>query len=136
MRFFIVCFCLWASMCVNAQTQVGRYLTVPGSLTVEQVSPFQQTFQMILPNSVQTIGAAIRLIISNTGYQLLSRDASDSTIGQLMDKPVPLAMRNIQSSTVKNVLLGFVGEPFQLVIDPVHKIITFKLKDNYQSVFS
>lgn len=120
---------------VIASTQVGRYLTVDNNVSSSQADPLQQKFQISFPASIQTVGDAIRFILINTGYQLVAVDRQKNMVEQLLVQPLPLSVRTLGPTTVQLGLQALAGNVYQLVIDPAHRLVTFRLKTKYQTIY-
>lgn len=120
---------------VSAQTQVGRYMTVSNAASISQRDPLQQTFQITFPASIQTVGDAINLVVINTGYQLVPEAAQTKMVKQLLNQALPLSVRSMGPTTVEAGLLALSGSAYQLVIDPAHRLITYRLKPTYASIY-
>ena len=129
---------LLAASCIHnayADTQVGRYLTVGNDVSLAQSDPLQQTFQLVFPDSVNRVGDAINFLLVNTGYTLASQGSQSATVIELLQQPLPLSVRALGPTTVQAGLLALAGNAFQLVVDPAHRLVSFRLRQQYQSIY-
>ena len=107
------------------QSQVGRYLTVSNAKPTN--TGLAQIVQVKMPDSVQNIGEAITYALQGTGYQLLSYDDSDAQIQNLLSLPLPNQDRNLNPMSLEDLLSTLSGSEYQIIVDQVNKLITFKL---------
>lgn len=115
-------------------TQFGRYLTVTNASHGDDPYGINDIVQRQFPDNVKTIGAAIKYTLQGTGYHLLPENASASVVDRLYSYPLPIYLRNIGPMTLRNALLKLSGDSYQLVVDPVHRLISYKLNHKYQSL--
>lgn len=135
MKFPLTVCLIIISFVTCANTQIGRYMTVKNNVSVSQENPLEQTFQITFPASIQTVGDAVRFILINTGYNFLSKDKLSHFTGQLTEQQLPLSLRTLGPTTVEQGLLALAGNAYQLVIDPAHRLVTFRLKPKYQIIY-
>lgn len=116
-------------------TRVGRYLVEKNGPVRAQSNPLQTTFQLTFPNSVISLHDAINYLLSNTGYNLVSFRYQSSNVRDLLKQRLPLSDRQFGPMTVEQGLLALAGSTEQLLIDPAHRLISFKLKQPYQQLY-
>jgi conjugative transfer region protein (TIGR03748 family) len=116
-------------------TQIGRYLDVPNSPLSSQANLLNQTFQVRFPTSVKTIGDAMRYLLRFSGYSLVAENSLMPETKHLLNLPLPQTDRMLGPLTLQQGLLTLAGQPFGLLIDPVHRLISFRLLPRYQSIY-
>ena len=119
---------------VTNYTHFGRYLTVTNAADGNDPYGINGIVQRQFPDNIQTIGGAVRYTLSGTGYHLLPRSYSTSVVNRLYGYPLPVYLRSIGPMSLKSALLKLSGDTYQLVVDPVHRLITYRLRNNYQGL--
>ena len=114
------------------QSQVGRYLMVANHPLQSQAHLLQQNFHVRFADDVQTVGQAIHYLLTNSGYQLQNPSKQNNAMKTLMDLPLPFIDRDFGPMSLEEGLITLAGESFQLLVDPVHRDIGFRLKSNYE----
>jgi len=118
------------------QSVVGRYLTVSQIPLVGQADLLSQTFEVRFPNNINTIGDAINYLLHFSGYRLIETRKLCPAAQSLLIQPLPEIDRNLGPLSLKDGLLTLAGEPFQLIVDPVHRLISFSLKPSYAKIYN
>jgi len=120
---------------VNADTQatqISRYITVQNQALVAQQNLLQQTFQVKFPNSVKTIEDAIKHLLRFSGYSLVEKNMLSKEAQNLLALPLPQTHRNLGPLSLEDGLITLIGNPYGLLIDPIHRLISVRLKPEYQ----
>jgi conjugative transfer region protein (TIGR03748 family) len=107
--------------------QVGRYLTVEPVPTAEQLHPLKVVIDVRFPRSVHTVGGAVQHLLPPSGYQLADTRNADRHVSILMSRPLPEVHRRIGPATLQDALAALAGEGWQLEVDPVHRLVSFRL---------
>ena len=129
---------LGASIIATAESgtqPIGRYVSLSMAPQAAQRDLLAQTFDVRFPYEINTIGAAIQYLLNDSGYQLVPEVALDHPASQLLTLPLPDVDRHLGPMTLLAGLQTLIGEPFQVVIDPVHRLIAFRLKATFQSQY-
>lgn len=116
-------------------TSVDRYLTVANQPLVAQSNLLAQTFQVRFPYTVTTISDAIRYLLRFSGYSLVEVRYQSTEVAALLARPLPEVNRNFGPMTLQTGLMTLVGKPFGLWLDPVHRLIAFRLLPDYQMLY-
>lgn len=116
-------------------TLLGRFLAVENKPLVAQHDLLQQTFQVHFPYSVKTIGQAINYLLRFSGYSLVNANQLSTDANHLLQLPLPNVGRTLGPLSLEKGLETLVGDPFQLLVDPVHRQVSFQLKSAYQLLF-
>ena len=133
----ILTFCIslttGAAFSEENEKQFGRYLTV-NQEQKSLVSILDMPIQREFPKSVETVGQAVEYTLKGTGYHLLTAEHSSPDLKALYAYELPLSERKILPTTLKAGLLKLVGQAYQIVLDPVHRQVTFKVRQNYNKL--
>jgi conjugative transfer region protein (TIGR03748 family) len=112
-------------------TQIGRYTTVDNKPSAAQVNPLLAVGQYKFSSGIRTVGDAVKQVLSTTGYRLAEKHKINTDAASVLKLPLPLVDRQLGPLSVKttiNVLMG--EEVFDLHIDPLHRVINFRVKPN------
>jgi hypothetical protein len=71
-------------------------------------------------------------VLAGSGYLLAQKLASDPQVTALLDAPLPLQQRDLRQLTVLEALRILAGEPWQVTLDPVHRLVSFELPIGYE----
>jgi len=119
---------------VTRYTQFGRYLSVTNAPTRHDPYGLNPTVQREFLRSIRTVGQAIRYTLNQTAYQLLPASQTTAAVTQMYRQPLPAYFRSIGPMPLKDVLLSLSGHVYQLIVGPVHRLITCKVRNQYQSL--
>jgi len=109
------------------EVQVGRYSTLPPVATVAQADLLAAIITVQIPDSVQTVGEAVRYLLLRSGYRLLAEEAMPADTVELLALPLPAVHRAFGPITLRHALEMLAGPAFRLVQDPQHRLISFDL---------
>ena len=129
-RIFMLIVLLLVSHPVAASdaVQVGRYLTVAPIPTAEQLEPLSVIVNVRFPRSVHTVGGALQHLLPPSGYQLADTRHADPQLAVLTTRPLPEVHRQIGPMTLQEALSTLAGEGWQLEVDPVYRLVSFRLQ--------
>lgn len=116
-------------------TTVGRYLTVENQALAAQKNLLQQVFQVKFPNNIKTNGQAMNYLLRFSGYSLVAYKKLPKEARDMMMLPLPEVNRRLGPMTLQDGLLVLAGKPFALFVDPVHRLISFRLNHSFQSLY-
>ena len=120
-------FCAVASVNLQANDiQVGRYSLFAATPTEAQTDPLRATITVQFPDSVRTVGEAVRHLLQQSGYRLAEPEATGPKSVYLMALALPALQRSLGPMTLKRALETLAGPAFRLVEDPVHRLVTFE----------
>lgn len=74
----------------------------------------------------------LREILEGTGYRLADAAAADPEIGRLYGQPYPESQREIGPRALGEVLERLAGPAWQLVEDPVNRLVSFEVRRSYR----
>jgi type IV pili sensor histidine kinase/response regulator len=131
--FAIVLFSFSAISQAEENYRISRYATINPVATPEQAKPLSVVVSLDFTDQVRTVGEALQHLLSRSGYQLADLNASDPALPILLKKPLPLIHRKLGPITIENALVTLAGDAWNLVVDPVNRLVSFDLLEQYRS---
>ena len=118
-----------ASPCVapSQDVQIGRYQSIAAAPEPQQVDLLSQVITHEFPDDVRTVGEAVKDLLEGSGYRLLSAKLAETYRIHLFALPLPDMQRKLGPLTLRDALELLSGEAFQLVVDPVYRLVSFEL---------
>ncbi len=116
-------------------TNVDRYLVVANQPLAAQSNLLAQTFQVRFPLHINTLGEAVRYLLRFSGYSLAKDRDQSMEVAALLARPLPEVNRNFGPMSLQTGLMTLAGKPFGLWVDPVHRLIGFRLLPHYQTLY-
>lgn len=111
--------------------QTGRYTHVKNIPPVDQANPLKVVVLTKIPQSAQTIGDSVNYLLARSGYSLADTRVMSNETRTLISLPLPQVQRNIGPITLDKALKVLGGDSFELVVDPVNRIINFELASKF-----
>ena len=109
----------------------SRYTRIDPQVTPSQNNILGYKRKRTFPRkSVSTVGQAMRIWLRGTGYRLSSTHP-DRNVYQLLQLGLPNVHRTLGTVSIESVLKALAGDPWELVIDPVHRLVSFSLPAGY-----
>jgi len=109
------------------EVQVGRYSMLSTAPTEAQTDLLATTIKVQLPKRIHTIGEAIHYLLQRSGFRLAGSEAMAPETKVLFDLPLPAVHREFGPLSLRQALETLAGPAFQLIQDPVHRLIAFEL---------
>jgi conjugative transfer region protein (TIGR03748 family) len=125
-----------SAFAISGSTTLDRYLTSAASVNVPQPSVLSQIITLKLPANVHTIGDAMNYVLTFSGYQLVAADKQSKLLQNLLANRLSVTDRDFTAITVHDALSQLSAPAFTPVIDPVHRLVNFKLKKNYELLYT
>jgi conjugative transfer region protein (TIGR03748 family) len=116
-----------ATAAVGSVTQLGRYLTVQNQATAEQQDLLKQICRRHFAKSIRTVGGAMRHLLRDSGYSLADR----ADLSCLLNRSLPQVQRDFGPIALQEGLSTLAGNTYQLLVDPMHRLVSFRLKNIY-----
>ena len=125
--FCIAGLCTLASLDLQANdAQVGRYSLIAAVPTEAQADLLATTLTIRFPVRIQTLGEAVRYLLQRSGYRLAKVESIEPDTLALFALPLPAVHRSLGPMTLRDALNTLAGPAFNLVQDPVHRLVTFE----------
>lgn len=123
----------FAALCavagVNVQAsdiQVGRYSLFAAAPTEAQIDPLQATVTLQFPETVRSVGDAVRYALVPSGFRLADPGAMTPATTTLFTLPLPQVHRHLGPMRLQRVLETLAGPVFRLIEDPAHRLLAFE----------
>lgn len=136
---YLLLFSLGLGGTLNAAgiTQIERYLTVENKPSTAQINPLLTIAQVHFPKEIETVGEALNHWIIYSGYHLIEEDKRSEALRGVLNQKLPQADRNLGPLTIEDGLRVLIGqEVFDLVTDPLHRLVSFELKKKYHLAYA
>jgi len=114
--------------------RVGRYSAIVSGPSLEQVDLFTLPVHTEFPLSIQTVGPALERVLGPSGYRLASISASCPSLPALLAWRLPAVHRRLGPMRLDEALKTLAGPAHYLVTDPVHRLVSFELREEYQAL--
>lgn len=124
-----------ASVAAEKSDQVSRYVSVKAEATPDQKKILNVIIQVHFDDSVVTVGDAIRRLLRRSGYRLADIEQSSSMLPVFLGLKLPDVHRSIGPIQLKEGLQVLAGPAWRMVIDPVIRLVSFELSDEYQDLY-
>ena len=124
---------LTAPLHAEELVRVARYSTFEPVATLAQAEPLQVVVQMQFPQQITTLEAALVYLLARSGYRLAEAKATDPRLTTLLRASLPEVHRRLGPITLSRALRTLAGSAWQLVIDPVHRLVSFELTPGYRT---
>jgi conjugative transfer region protein (TIGR03748 family) len=110
---------------------VSRYITLNPAATQAQRNPMKGVIPHIhFRNNIKTVGQALQNLLKDSGYKL-TRHHPDKHVLSLLRLPLPHIHRNMGPLTLEEALNTLAGEPWELAVDPISRLVTFVLPSEF-----
>ena len=111
---------------------VSRYIDVIPGPTNAQKNPLNLVLPHInFKHNIKSVGQAINYLLSDTGYKL-TRFHPDKRVHNLFRLPLPKIHRNMGPMTLAQALNVLAGEPWDLSVDPINRLVSFQLPGHFK----
>lgn len=117
-----------SSALADSNISIGRYVSVPNSAELGQMHLLQQQVQITFPQNMLSLKDAINFTLQFTGYHLVDDDHMSDAVQSLLNQPLPEVDRQLGPLSLKDALLTLSGNEFYVLVDPVHRLISFKMR--------
>ena len=109
--------------------QVDRYSVAAVGPTAEQRDLLSITQAIAIPSEIASLGEAVRWVLRDSGYRLADDTVLTQEVVAMLELPLPAAHRRFDSMSLRMVLALMVGPAFQIVQDPVLRLLAFERCD-------
>ncbi|HDS1208470.1 TPA: hypothetical protein QDZ84_003509 [Shewanella algae] len=117
-----------------AYVKTDRYTYIkPGADSVE-LDPLSVNVQITFPPNVKTVGDAVRFVLLNSGWVLALDESTDSALQLTMGRPLPQVHRKLSLMPLRTALQVLVGNYYSPVEDPIRRIYSFDIKEEFKGL--
>lgn len=117
----------------HGQLRLARYSTLNVGAAPIQARPLAVVVQADFPAPVQTLGNAIHLLLADSGYRMAKPTAAAPAAATLLALPLPDSQRTLGPLTLQAALTTLAGPAHRLVLDPVHRLVSFALAGTFHN---
>jgi type IV pili sensor histidine kinase/response regulator len=113
----------------STSLQLSRYSIQLTGATKAQKDPLQAVIKHLrFSSKVKMVGVAIVAVLKNSGYRVSYKQLEPKT-KELFRLPLPSIQRNMGPLRVEQALTTLAGEPWMLVVDREHRLVSFQLPE-------
>lgn len=124
---------LLMSSVVQADTvPVGRYINLAPVATSEQADLLSVIVTVSFNQYINTVGQALEHVLLRSGYRLADLTISDPNLPILLSRPLPDVHKGLGPIRLDGALKTLAGPAWDLIIDPVHRLVSFELLAKYK----
>ena len=128
----VVVFTLFCStptlvLAMDAPISGGRYTLVQPGPTAPQIDLLQTIVNHRFTENVRSVGQALDAVLEPSGYSLAALHSSDPKLPVLLSARLPQVQRKLGPMTLEQALNILAGPAWNLVVDPVHRKVSFEL---------
>ncbi|WP_417700031.1 hypothetical protein [Pseudoalteromonas lipolytica] len=116
------------------QVATDRYTLITPTPETKEIDPLSVNIQLSFPPSVKTVRDAVNFVLMNSGWVLALNKSNDEALGITLERPLPQVHRKLSLMPLRTVLQVLVGQYYVPVEDPLRRIYTFDLKDEYKGL--
>jgi conjugative transfer region protein (TIGR03748 family) len=116
--------------------QVARYSTITPLPSAAQAEPLNAVVSIVFPEEFTTADEALHYVLRRSGYRLARAGAADPATSVLAKQPLPEVHRRLGPITVASALTTLAGPAWSMVMDPVHRLVSFELVPEYAAIGS
>ena len=129
-RTWIVIPLMLASLSAPAgELVVGRYSRIVSDAPEAPLSaPMLNAFV-----SARTVGDAVRIVLSPTGYALANGRYTDPMQPTLLALQLPYLQRDLRAATAIEALVRLASPGYRLMVDHVHRQVGFEVRPRFAS---
>ena len=111
---------------------VGRYRSVSLNATPAQSAPLLAVSQFTFNPEVRTVGQAVSQVLAGSGFALVPAPKLTVAAREVLKKALPVTQRKLGPISVRDALTTLMGDGvFRVVVDPVHRLVTFRLAPQF-----
>jgi len=114
----------------------SRYVSVEVGATPTQRNLLESVLSVHIPESLETIGAALEYVLHPYGFRLLNTEEVLPEQSLLLSLALPDPHRTLDPITLIDALKLLGGESFEVTINPVTRTVSYALKKDYQQFVS
>lgn len=113
-----------------SKQHVSRYLKIDTSIKDDQLWTLNEVVDF-KASEYQTIKAALQALLARSGYQLDPQVDSVTVIRTIINKPVPVIHSEFIGNKTHDIARALIGPTFNLVVDPINRLVNFELSQEY-----
>ncbi len=108
-----------------------KYTVITSEATDEQLDPLGVIVNVEVPQTITSVGGALRFFLVKSGYTLSETPSTPEVI--LFTRNLPLVHRSFIAVRLKSILSALAGRAYQIQVDDVTREVSFELVNrNYR----
>lgn len=112
--------------------RVSRYGYVAPVATSAQADLLSVIVTISFNENIKNVGQALDHVLLRSGYRLADLSVSDPYLPILLSRPLPDVHRQLGPIRLNHALRTLAGSSWDLVLDPVHRLVSFELLSRYR----
>ncbi|HHY0571708.1 TPA: hypothetical protein ACVU5J_003941 [Vibrio parahaemolyticus] len=113
---------LLTSMCLSSASALASEPVY----SQNQIDALQVSVRTVFPDSVSTVGDAIRWYVEPLGYYVLTTHPAPTSAKAMLNRPIPEAAMIHRTMPVLHAIQLLIGQGNSIIVDKEHKLITVK----------
>ena len=85
--------------------------------------------------TIATVRDAVEFLLARSGYALAADEVHSIPARILLSHAIPQVQREVVYVSLSEALTMLAGDAYDVVLDPVHRRISFKLKEEYKVLY-
>tara|TARA_B100001540_G_scaffold292466_1_gene290791 strand:+ start:715 stop:1137 length:423 start_codon:yes stop_codon:yes gene_type:complete len=111
---------------ISTLTQIDRYSVIAVRPTAGQQDLLSVTRAITIPDDIESVGDAVHWMLRGSGYRLAADAVLSEEAKAMLELPLPAVHRRFEPMPLQTVMGLMIGPAFQLIQDPVHRLIAFE----------
>lgn len=132
----VIALALSSASALAEAVRTDRYTLVYPTATAAELDPLSVNVKMDFPPTVKTVGDAVDFVLLNSGWQITNDLANGNALAITLKRPLPLVHRNMSLMPLRTALHTLVGSQYIPVEDPIRRIYSFDLKEEYRGLLT
>ncbi len=110
--------------------RTSRYSAVDNVAPENQINPLKVIIKTRVPQGVITLRETVEFLLVRSGYAMADDVVMTEETKALLNLSIPVVHREIGPMSLDKALQMLGGEAFELIVDPVHRLISYELAEN------
>lgn len=115
---------------ISSTQKVSRYLNVHTSVNSEQLWTLNEVVNFNA-GKYASIYQALSALLHRSGYKLDPQINSVPVLRSILNSPVPHIHRKFDNNKAHDIARALIGPTFNLVVDPINRLVNFELRPEY-----
>jgi hypothetical protein len=103
--------------------------------SISDINLLDQNISIKFGSHVVTIDDAIDKLLLNSGYKLAGINNQDQYTQAMLANKFPATQKSITNASLRQSLLALTGNNFDMIVDPIHRIISLKIKPSVKALY-
>ncbi|NQY36354.1 MAG: hypothetical protein HRT37_15535 [Alteromonadaceae bacterium] len=122
-------------LCASGESiTTDRYTLIRPVPMQKELDPLSVNIQIAFPPHIKTVRDALNFVLVHSGWVLALKKSNDEALAITMARPLPQVHRKLSLMPLRTVLQILVGVYFIPVEDPIRRIYTFDLREEFKGL--